>query len=137
MSSEIVVRGSSLGQAFVETVLRLFALAVDPSTIDSRETRESRAHGGSLEALLAHWIGECAYILEVEDFVCCAIDLAVFDVQPQVGGEPFRLYAFLHGETADPARHQLRATSMTVSPDEITISNPVAEDWEIRFRIHG
>ena len=133
MTTEIVVRGASLGAAFVETVLALFARAVDPATVDSRETRETRAHGVSPEALLAHWIGECAYVYEVEDFICAAIDLAVFDIQPQVGGEPLRLYAFLHGEAVDPARHRLRATSMTVPPDRITISNLRTDEWNIRL----
>lgn len=133
MTDEIIVRGASLREAFVETVLALFARAVDPATVDSRETRETRAHGASLEALLAHWIGECAYVHEVEDFICAAIDLAVFDVQPQVGGEPLRLYAFLRGETVDPTRHRLRATSMTAPPDRITISNAVPDEWKIRL----
>jgi SHS2 domain-containing protein len=135
LSREIVVHGTSLREAFVEAVLALFSLAVDPATVDPREVRETRAHGESPEALLAHWIGECSYIREVEDFVCRAVDLAVFDVEPKVGGEPLRLYAFLHGEAVDPTRHRVRGTGMTVRSHDITISNNAAGACEIRLSV--
>src|SRR5207253_3966771 len=66
VSGEVVARGGTLPQAFIEAVLGLFALAVDPAAVDPREAREIRAHGASLEALLAHWIGECCYVREME-----------------------------------------------------------------------
>ena len=134
MSREIVARGRSLGEAFVGTVLNLFSFAVDPATVEPREVRETRAHGGSPEALLAHWIGECVYVHEVEGFVCHTIDLAVFDPDPQVSGEPLRLYAFLRGEEMDPARHRSRGTVALVSPGNITIS-PIADGYEIRLTV--
>ena len=81
MSGEVVARGGTLPQAFIEAVLGLFALAVDPAAVDPREARETRAHGASLEALLAHWIGECCYVHEMEGFVCHRIDFAVNDAE--------------------------------------------------------
>ena len=118
---------------FVETALALFSLAVDPATVEPREVRETRAHGTSPETLLAHWLGECAYVFEVEGFLCRSVELAVFDLEPQIGGEPLRLYAFLHGEVADVARHQLRAPSIAVDAKAIAISRTDAGDSEIRL----
>jgi SHS2 domain-containing protein len=135
VSPAIVVRGPSLRDAFVEAVLALFSLAVDPAAVEPGEVRETRAHGTSPEALLAHWLGECAYVFEVEGFLCRSVDLAVFDLEPQIGGEPLRLYAFLHGEVADAARHQLKASSIAVEAAAIVISRTEAGDSEIRLTV--
>ena len=134
MSGEVVARAGTLPQAFIEAVLGLFALAVDPAAVDPREAREIRAHGASLEALLAHWIGECCYVHEMEGFVCHRIDFAVFDVEPRAGGEPLRLYAFLHGEELDPARHRPAGTITPISSRDITI-RPVRDGYEIRLTL--
>ena len=132
MSAEVVARGATLRQAFIESVLGLFSRWVDPAHVTSREVREVRAHGDSLEALLAHWIAECCYLHEVEGFVFLGIDLESFDVEPKAGGEPMRLYAFLHGETLDlpnpPTAHGVRpvtAANIAIRMDR--------EGYEIRL----
>ena len=130
----MVTRAGTLRQAFIEAVLGLFALAVDPAVVDPREAREIRAHGASLEALLAHWIGECCYVHEMEGFVCHRIDFAVFDVEPKVGGEPLRLYAYLHGEEMDPARRRPAGAIKPVASRDITI-RPVVDGYEIRLTL--
>jgi SHS2 domain-containing protein len=135
VSRTIVVRGPHLRDAFVEAALTLFSLAVDPAVVEPREIRETRAHGTSPEALLAHWLGECAYVFEVEGFICRSVDLAVFDLEPQIGGEPLRLYAFLHGEVADAARHPVEARSITVDAGAIAISRTDTGDSEIRLTV--
>ncbi len=132
MSGEVVARGGTLRQAFIEAVLGLFSHVVNPAVVEPREVREIRAHGGSPAALLAHWIDECCYVHEVEGFVCRTIDLALFDVEPKTGGEPMRLYAFIHGEQLDPARHQPGRMIRPVSPANITIQ-PTGEGYEIRL----
>jgi len=81
MGREVVVRAATLQQTFAEAVGALLALSVNPETVEAKEVREVRAHGTSLEALLAHWIGECCYVLDVEGYLCRSIDLAVFDVE--------------------------------------------------------
>jgi len=98
MIREVVVRGATLPEAFREAALALFALTVDPARVRDREIREVRAHGADHESLLAHWIGECCYVREIEGFGCCAIDFAVFEVEPAPGGERMRLHALLRGE---------------------------------------
>ena len=132
MSGPVIARGDTLRQAFVEAVLGLFSGVVDPAVVEAREVREVRAHGDRPEALLAHWIAECCYVHEMEGFVFRAIDLALFDVEPRVGGEPMRLYAYLHGEELDPARHRAGRPVKPVSPAEIEIRHD-ADGYEIRL----
>jgi SHS2 domain-containing protein len=134
VSGEVVARAGTLRQAFIEAVLGLFSRAANPEAVEPREVREVRAHGDSLEALLAHWIDECCYVHEVEGFMCRAVDLVRFDVEPKTGGEPMRLYAFIHGEPLDPARHRAGQMIQPVSLADITI-RPVMEGYEILLTI--
>ena len=100
-------RGATAAEAFVQTARGVFALIVDPETVEGREAREVRAHGESLEALLVAWINECLYVHEVEGFVAGDVRLEVFETTPLAGGEPLRLHSFLLGEEVDPGRHRL------------------------------
>jgi SHS2 domain-containing protein len=134
VSAEVLVRGGTIEQAFIEAVLGLFSRVVNPAVVEPREVREVRAHGDSPEALLAHWIDECSYVHEVEGFVCRAVDLVLFDVHPGTGGEPMRLYAFIHGEPLDPVRHQPGRMRKPASPADITI-HPMADGYEIRLML--
>ena len=127
MTHDIVARGATLQEAFTEAVLGVFALAADPAGVAAREVREVRAHGPSLPALLAHWIGECAYLQEIEDFVCHTIDLAVFETEPRAGGEPMRLHAFLHGEPRVSQGQRPAASSRDIS------IRPIADGYEIHL----
>jgi len=136
VSAEIVARGGTLRQAFIQAALAMFALVVDPAAVEPREVREVRAHGMSLEALLVHWIGECGYVHEMEGFVCHTVDLTVFDVEPRVGGEPLRLHGFLHGEEMDPARHRPTATIKAVSSRVVSI-RAIADGYEIRMTVEA
>ena len=136
MTHDIVARGSTLERAFIEAVLAVFALAADPAGVAAREVREVRAHGPSLPALLAHWIGECAYLQEIEDFACHTIDLAVFETEHRPGGEPMRLHAFLHGQPLIAQGHRPAAMIKAVSSREISI-RPIAEGYEIRLAVES
>ena len=136
MTHEVVARGSTLRQAFIDAALGVFALAADPPGVGAREVREVRAHGASLPALLAHWIGECAYLQEIEDFACHAIDLAVFETEPRPGGEPMRLHAFLHGEPVVAHGHTPPTMIKPISLREISI-RPIAGGYEIRLAVES
>jgi SHS2 domain-containing protein len=127
--SEIVANAGSLRQGFVQAGLAVFAMATDPTLVEPLEVREVRAHGASLEALLAGWIAECCYVHEIEGFVCHAIDLDVFEVEPRAGGEPLRLHAFLHGEETDPARHR----SISIAPSGLASIRPTSGGYELRL----
>ena len=136
MTHDIVARGATLEEAFTEAVLSVFALAADPAGVVAREVREVRAHGPSLPALLAHWIGECAYLQEIEDFACHTIDLAVFETEPRAGGEPMRLHAFLHGEPRVAQGQRPAAMIKAVSSRAISI-HPIADGYEVRLAMES
>jgi SHS2 domain-containing protein len=136
MGREVVARAATLRQAFVEALAALLALSVNPESVEAREVREVRAHGPSLEALLAHWIGECCYVLDVEGYLCRSIDLAVFDVERKTGAEPLRLHAFLHGEPIDPARHEAPGAIAPLVAENISITR-LEGAYEIRLTIDG
>lgn len=90
----------------------MFALAVDPVSVEERETRVVRAHGPEIETLLVSWLNECLYVLDVEGFVARRVEfLALALDAAALGGEPLRLHCLLHGEEIDPARHLLREGS--------------------------
>lgn len=103
----VIGRGPTHAEAFVQTALGVFALIVEPGSVEERDSREVRAHGESLEALLVAWINECLYVHEVEGFVARRVALEVFDTTPRAGGEPLRLHSILHGEEVDLGRHRL------------------------------
>ena len=136
MAHEILARGATLRQAFSEAALAVFSLAADPAAVRALEVREVRAHGPTLEGLLARWIGECAYVHEIEGFVCHAIDFVVFEVEPRAGGEPMRLHAFLHGEATDPAiPDSISPVKAIPSPDQPI--RPLAEGYEIHLTVQS
>ena len=136
MAHDILVRGATLRQAFTEAALRVFALAVDPAAVRASEVREVRAHGPSLEALLAQWIAECGYVHEIEGFACHAIEFAVFDVEPKAGGEAMRLHAFLHGEEVDPEGPEPGRAVTVVASRESPIQS-IAEGYEIHLTVES
>lgn len=94
----------------------LFALAVDPASVEEREARVVRAHGVEAAALLVNWLNECLYVLDVEGFVARRVEFisSSLDVAA-LGGEPLRLHCLLHGEEMDPARHVSRESMGGVS----------------------
>ena len=99
-------RGRTIAEAFTEVALGLFALAVDPASVEERETRVVRAHGVEPADLLANWLNECLYVMEVEGFLTRRVELLSMSLEGAAGGgEPVRLHGLLHGEEADPVRH--------------------------------
>jgi protein archease len=128
---ELTATGATLAEAFARIALGLFAVAIDPATVGDGDTREVRAHGAGLPALLHAWLQECLYVHEVEGFACRAIEFAVFETAPSPGGEALRLHAILRGEEIDPARHRLRAAIRNVSSHDLTVE-PGAVGFSVR-----
>ena len=103
----MIGRGATLPEAFAQVALGVFALLVDPASVEERETREVRAHGTVPETLLVNWLNECLYVLDIEGFVARRVEFTVFSLDASApGGEPLRLHSRLHGEDRDPARHR-------------------------------
>jgi SHS2 domain-containing protein len=91
--------GPTRSEAFAQAALGVFALIVPPGDVLPRETREVRAQGDSLDALLVTWINECLYLHEIEGFV-------VHRIAP-VRCEERLVHGVLHGEAVDVGRHHL------------------------------
>jgi SHS2 domain-containing protein len=120
LTNELRARGVTLPEVFADAALAVLAKVLDPSAVAERETREVRAHGRTLEALMASWINECIYVLEVEGFAWRRIDFAVFEAAAKDGAEPLRLHAFLRGEEVSPERLSAAGTA-GLSPGSVEI----------------
>lgn len=120
---ELTATGATLSEAFTRIALGLFAAAVDPDTVGDSDTREVRAHGVGLPALLHAWLQECLYVHEVEGFACRSLEFAVFETAPSAGGEALRLHAILRGEEIDPIRHRVLAAIRNVSRDGLSVES--------------
>ena len=115
-------QGPTLQDAFAQVVLGVLALAVDPASVEERETRAVRAHGVDPVDLLVNWLNECLYVLDLEGFVACRVEFITFVPHgAALGGEPLRLHCLLHGEEAEPDRHDPRPLLGTFSPKDASI----------------
>lgn len=131
---QLAVEAATLPDAFARIALSLFAVAVDPASVDPAEVREVRAHGAGVLALLRRWLEECLYVHEVEGFACRSIEFVVFEASPTAGGEPFRLHAFLRGEPVEPARHQVHGLIRGIGSDGLAVEAFV-EGFRVRARL--
>ena len=91
--------GASRAEAFAHAAAGMLALIVTPDAVSSVESREARAQGGSLEALLVNWLNECLYVHEIEGF-------AVTRVEVDACRDDF-VHGVMYGEPLDPARHPM------------------------------
>lgn len=115
--------GPTLPEAFAQVGLGVFALMVEPGSVQARESREVSAQGESPEALLVNWLNECLYVHEIEGFVVSRIEFSVF--------EPQRVHSLLWGEDLDPARHRLGTVVKAATFHELRIGGADGES-EIR-----
>lgn len=98
---EVRGRGGSIPAAFAQAALGVLDLLAGDPVRGEGATREIRAHGRTLDDLLANWIGECLYVHEIEGFVPTRIEFAAFTTDPASGAEALRLHAFAHGAEGD------------------------------------
>lgn len=115
--------GPTLAEAFAQTALGVFALIVEPRSVEPRESREVRAQGENREALLVNWLNECLLLHDIEAFVVNRIEFPVF--------EATRLHGRLWGEEVDPTRHRLGTVVKAATFHGLEIGE-ADERWEIR-----
>jgi SHS2 domain-containing protein len=115
--------GPSLGQAFAEAALAVFALIVDPSEVDTKETREVRAQGDSPEALLVAWLNECIYVHEIEGFVVRRVDVDRCD-----GGVA---HGVLFGEEFDRGHHRPGTLVKAATLHDVRVTEDGGR-WDLR-----
>lgn len=115
--------GTTLEAAFRQIGLGLFALIVEPASIEERGSREVRAQGDTPETLLVNWLNDCLYVHDVEGFVARRVDFQIFEKQ--------RLHSVLWGEEVDPVRHRLGTVVKAATYHRLTIGQADG-GWEIR-----
>jgi SHS2 domain-containing protein len=99
---EIRGRGASIPSAFAQAALGVLSVVAGRPLPGRGEPREVRAHGRSLDELLAVWIGECLYVHEIEGWAADRIEFSAFTTAATAGGEALRLHAFVHGGEVRP-----------------------------------
>lgn len=133
---DLAAEGRTLPEAFSRIALALFAVVVDPASVEETEVREVRAHADEPAGLLQRWLEECLYAYEVEGFIGRSIDFAVFDPTPAAGGERLRVHAFLRGEPVDPRRHRTLAQIRGVAGDGLVVE-AMPSGFRVRARLEG
>lgn len=91
--------GPDRATAFAEAARGVFALIVEPASIENRESREVRAQAESAEGLLVSFVNECLYVHEIEGFAVTAVSVSVCT--------DTLAHGFLRGEPIDPDRHRM------------------------------
>ncbi|MBI4587742.1 MAG: archease [Candidatus Rokubacteria bacterium] len=125
VAADVGVRawGPTLPEAFAQTALGVFALMVDPLSVERRESREVRAQADSREALLVNWLNECLYLHDIEGFVVHRIEVPVFEAK--------KVHALLWGEALDPARHRVGTLVKAATFHQLQITESDG-GWDIR-----
>lgn len=132
--SRVSACGGTLREAFAGIALAVLGLAWEPDAVEEREVREVRAHGETVEALLANWINECLYVHEVEGFAFRRIDFAVFDAAPRAGAEPMRLHSFLYGQELELDERGLHMPVTAISPPAVSLQ-ALGDGYEISLDV--
>ena len=115
--------GPTPPEVFAQAGLGVFALMVDPVSVEARQSREVSAQGESLETLLVNWLNECLYVHDIEGFVVSRIEFPVFEAQ--------RVHSLLWGEGLDPARHRVGTLVKAATFHELWIGR-AGGGWEVR-----
>jgi SHS2 domain-containing protein len=89
--------GGSRAEAFARAAEGVFALIVPVEAIAAIESREARAQGATIQALLVNWLNECLYVHEIEGFAVARVDVDVC--------RDGVVHGVLHGEPIDTRRH--------------------------------
>ena len=85
---------------FVEAGIALLSLVCDIERVVERASFELTGEAGGVEELLVDWLNDILYLFEGEQVVCRRIEFPAWT--------PTAYRALLHGEPADPRRHELR-----------------------------
>jgi len=125
----------TLEEALAEAALAVFAMAVDPASIEERDARVVRAHGADTADLLVNWLKECLYVLDVEGFAPKRVEFLAASVgQGGLGGEPLRLHCLLHGEEIDSERHALTELGDIDRPSASVKANDGSVEIRVQIR---
>jgi len=97
--ADIGVRGYGRdpAEAFARAALAMSAVVTDPKLVEPRVTVEVECEAEDYDLLLLDWLNEIIYQMATRNMLFGRYEVRIDD---------HRLEARLHGETADPPRHQ-------------------------------
>ena len=106
----LAARGASREELFANAALGMMSIIGNRDTVNDAETRAVRATADDPAALLAAFLGELLYLLEVDQFVCRRVDVESVsdtDVQATAYGEPLGPHHELETEIKAVTHHNL------------------------------
>ena len=108
----LAAHGATCEELFANAALGMCSIIGDVETVCETGTREVRVTAHDIAALLAAFLGELLYLLEVEHFVCHRAKVeSVTDTEAR---------AILHGEPISPA-HDLHTEIKAVTHHDLTV----------------
>ena len=108
----LAAHGATCEELFANAALGMCSIIGDVETVREAETREVHTTAPDSAGLLAAFLGELLYLLEVEHFVCRRAEVE------SVTGTEAR--AILHGEPMSPG-HDLHTEIKAVTHHDLTV----------------
>jgi SHS2 domain-containing protein len=109
----VLARGPTLPEAFAQAALGMYAVMVEPGSVEEHDSRAVEVRGTDLEHLLERWLLELLFLTESEGLLFSRFEVALAD------GDTLRGTA--HGEPIDTARHALGAEVKAVTRHQLTV----------------
>jgi len=107
----ITAYGATREELFANAALGMLSIIGDPDTVAAKDTREVQVQASDPAALLAAFLGELLYLLEVEHFVfhdAVVETISETEVRATINGEPLAPHHDLHTEIKAVTHHGLR-----------------------------
>ena len=107
----ITAYGATREELFANAALGMLSIIGDPDTVAAKDTREVQVRASDPAALLAAFLAELLFLLEVEHFVTRRADVeSVSDTEARatLHGEPIAPHHELHTEIKAVTHHGLR-----------------------------
>lgn len=110
--------GKTLAEAFQNAAKGLMSIILDPSTIESRESRSIHLSAGNIEQLLVKWLSEVLYLYDGQKYV--GKDFIIDEITSN------RLTATIHGEEFSETKHTTKLDVKAITYHQLSIHQ--AED---------
>ena len=117
----LVAHGATLGAVFANAAAGMYALMVDPDTVQPHDERTVRIAGADGERLLVAWLLELLFLTDTEGLVFSTFRASV---QPEaLPGGLWWLDAQARGESFDPARHAQHVVIKAVTHHRLSLKH--------------
>ena len=106
----LVARGATLEELFANAARGMLAIIGDVDKVEARQTRQVHAEAADPAGLLAAFLSELLYLLDVEQFVTRDVEVesvAETAVRATLHGEPIAPHHDLHTEIKAVTHHEL------------------------------